>query len=547
MLRYRSIGMLLRTAVVMVGLLPALSSADEVISAPVERFPIHRFEIEGNTLLPRAELESLVAEFSGPQREFGDIQRALETIENAYRRRGYAAVQVLAPEQELTGGVVRLVVHETVLGKVKIQSEPKYFDAANLRAGLPALHEGTTPNALDLSAQIALNNENPAKQIEVVLGVADTAGQVDAKLKLAESDPRKVTLFLDNTGTDETGRHRIGVALQHANLWNSDHVVTVAYQTSPEEPESVNIYSMSYRVPVYDWAGSFDVILAKSTVASATTATTAGPLAFAGSGSYFGLRYTQALPRHGDTLQKVILGWEIKATDNSCSLGDFGTAGCGSAGADVTLRPISLGYSRMMVAPGSAIELTLGVSANLPGGSKGSDADFQAARPSPTGGTGARAHYSLLKGGLTQLQVLDGDWQLRFAANAQWTGKALLAQEQMGLAGSNAVRGFSERAVTRDTGLLVNVEAYTPNFGNPLGLSGSLRALAFLDAASGRNQLLAGEEQPKHSLSSWGFGFRYGIDNNLSAKLDVAQVIRSPIDATRQGDWLGHFSVTLAF
>lgn len=524
----------------------AAPAAPQTASTQTERFDIQRFQIEGARILSAAELDRLVAPYVGPQREYGDIQLALEAIELAYRQAGYAAVHVYAPEQELTGGTVRLQVTETVVARVVIEGDPRHFDVANLRAALPALQEGATPNAFDLSAQIALNNENPAKQVEVVLGVGAEEGQVDARLRLAESDPLKLSLTLDNTGSAQTGKHRVGVAFQHANLWNRDNVGTFAYQTSPEKPDQVDIFSLSYRLPVYAWAGAVDLILAKSTVNAGVTPTTAGDLNFAGSGTVFGLRYTHALPRQGDTTQKVMLGWDVKANDNTCTLGAFGAAGCGAAAADVTLRPLSLSYSRMQVAPGRATELSLTLTANLPGGKNGRDADFQAVRPSPTGGTGARADYRLLKASLTQMRVLDGDWQLRLVGNAQWTNQALLAQEQLGLAGSGTVRGFAEREVARDTGLQLNLEAYTPNLAENLGLPGNLRALAFLDAASGRNHLLAGEVQPRHSLASAGFGFRYGLNKEMSARLDVAQVI-TPNGTRDRGDWRGHFSLMVAF
>lgn len=522
------------------------STQGDVASGQTARFDIRGFAVDGNTLLSSDFLADKLVSLTGTNREYGDIMRAIEAIELAYRKLGYAAVQVYAPEQELTGGLVRLQVTETAIGKVTIDGGQKYFNAANLRASLPALKEGTTPNARDLSAQIALVNENPAKQVELLLGIGEQENSVDANLKVREEDPLRIAFTFDNTGTKQTGDNRLGVSLQYANLWNADHVGTVAYQTSPEKPNQVSIYSLSYRMPIYSWAGAVDLILAKSTVNAGTTPTTAGALSFAGSGTVLGLRYTHTLPREGDTSQKLIVGWDIKANDNTCSLGAFGAAGCGAAAVDVTQRPLSLSYSRLMLAPGQATELSGTILANLPGGAHGHDADFQAARPSPSGGTGARANYSLLRGSLTHLRVFAGDWQARFVANAQWTGQALLQQEQLGMAGANAVRGFLEREVSRDVGLQVTAEAYTPNFAETVGTPGNLRALLFLDAASGRNHLLAGESQPKSDLASWGFGFRYANGKALSAKLDVAQVI-TPNGTQARGDWFGHLSLALSF
>ncbi|MFX7140195.1 POTRA domain-containing protein, partial [Acinetobacter baumannii] len=73
------------------------ASAVAAGSAPVrndERFDITRFAVEGNTLLTQARVDEAVTPFRGPGRVYGDIQQALEALENAYRSAGYTAVQV---------------------------------------------------------------------------------------------------------------------------------------------------------------------------------------------------------------------------------------------------------------------------------------------------------------------------------------------------------------------------------------------------------------------------------------------------------------------
>src|ERR1039458_8371018 len=140
----------------------ALSLAT-LVAAPCvaqdERFDIVRFQVEGNTLLPEAEVQRAVAPQVGPKRVYGDIQKALEALERAYRAAGFSTVQVFVPEQELTTGVVRLQVTEGVIGKVVISGN-KHFDDANIRASLPALKEGKAPNLRRMSENIQLSNEN---------------------------------------------------------------------------------------------------------------------------------------------------------------------------------------------------------------------------------------------------------------------------------------------------------------------------------------------------------------------------------------------------
>ena len=56
-----------------------------------------------------------------------------------------------------------------------------------------------------MSESIQLANENPAKQLEVSLGVSEEEGKVDAKVAVTEQKPQRIFFTADNTGTAATG------------------------------------------------------------------------------------------------------------------------------------------------------------------------------------------------------------------------------------------------------------------------------------------------------------------------------------------------------
>lgn len=512
-----------------------------------EVFPITAFRVEGNSLISQAEIDELLQPLLGVERGFGHIQQAVEALDLAYRRRGYASVQIQAPEQELTGGVVRVVVTEARLDEVSFAGETTYFSKENIRRGLPAMQDGKTPNVKEISRQIALSNENPAKQIEVILGLGKSQESVTAKVKVEEVNPLKVFVGLDNTGTASTGSSRLTLGIQNANLFDGDHVATFAYVTSPEKPDVVRVNSFSYRVPFYDYASSLDLIYSTSSVGGVSVATVAGPLTFSGKGEVYAAKWTRALPRDGETSSKLTVGLDYRVYENDCSLGAFGAAGCASGAADVVLKPVTLGYSSQTASPGQITDWSIELVGNIPGGSRGNNEAFVASRPSPAGSGGASAHYYLLRGSASHVTAFKTGWQLRAALNAQWSGMPLVTYEQFGMAGSRAVRGFLEREVARDIGATLNLEAYTPELGEYLGLStASVRALAFLDAGGGRNNVLAGETQPQSSLSSTGVGLRYSFGRQVTAQLDVARVLQGNA-SQRSGDIRGHLSLLVSY
>ena len=338
-----------------------------------EQFDIVRFQIEGNTLLPEAEVQRVLAPLAGPKRVYGDIQKALEALERAYRAAGFSTVQVYVPEQELTSGVVRLQVTEGVIGKVLISGN-KHFDDANIRASLPALQEGKAPNLRQMSENIQLSNENPAKQLEVSLGVSEEDGKVDAKVAVTEENPQRVFATLDSTGTQATGEFRLGVAYQNANLFNRDHTLTLAYTGSPDAPSGVkvDIYSIGYRVPLYALGDSLDFIYGKSNVNTPSSSPTlGGALGIVGKGDVFGARWNHYFARRGEYSSKLIFGFDYKYIDSSCTDAtgapvptDPPTPPIASC-VPYTTRPLSLTYTGQRLSPGQLFDYNIGVAHNL--------------------------------------------------------------------------------------------------------------------------------------------------------------------------------------
>ena len=275
------------------------------------RFDISAYRVEGNSLLKEKKIQSVLAPFQGKQRDFSDVQRALEALEGAYRQAGYGAVQVYLPEQALERGIVVLRVVEPRIGKVEVSGN-KYFDTANIRRSVPSLQEGQPPSSRALADNLRAANESPVKQARVVLRPSEQENQVDAKVEVEDEKPWRVFSTLDNTGTSETGRTRLGVGLQHANLFNRDHVATVQYITSVEKQDRVSIYSLGYRLPLYDLGDSIDLFAGYSDVDAGTTQTPAGPLQFAGKGTVSGARYNLLFARQGEYEHRLVAGLQLQ-------------------------------------------------------------------------------------------------------------------------------------------------------------------------------------------------------------------------------------------
>ena len=452
--------------------------------------------------------------YTGKEKDFADVQRALEALQIAYQKAGWGAVQVILPEQELERGEVRFEVLETRIGKVEVQGN-EYFSAANVRRSVPSLKPGETPNSLAIARSLKVANESPVKQTQVSLKSGSKDGEVDATLKVVDENPRKYSVSIDNTGTSNTGILRLGFGFQNSNLWDRDHQLTLQYITNPDHLNKVTVLGLGYHIPLYERGDSIDVVLGYSDVDSGTVQQLFN---VSGAGLIALGRYNHNLNRIEDYEHKVTFGVDYKAFQNKVLIGSA------SLVPDITLHPVSVAYSGVLRRDQNDLNFYASLTYNpLEGGNDAAQSDFKAARGS---GGGASAEYVIWRYGVNYLRALPDDWTLRMTASAQTTRNGLVAGEQFGIGGANSVRGFNERTYSNDKGHQATAEIYTPELAGKIGFQGGrLKLLAFYDTGSLSRNFLQVGEQTGLSVDSIGLGLRLTFREKFNLRMDYAQVL----------------------
>ncbi|WP_170228274.1 ShlB/FhaC/HecB family hemolysin secretion/activation protein [Denitratisoma oestradiolicum] len=497
-------------------------------------FDISGFKVEGGSLLTEEVVQRALVPHAGAGRTMDDVKRAAGALKDAYAQAGYPVVQVFPPEQTAAGGVITLRVIEGRVAKVTVAGN-KVYDEANIRASLPALKEGKAPHSGEIVADIVLANENPAKQVAVNFQASGAPGDIDARVDVVEDRTEKYTVTVDNAGSRSTGMERIGIAYQNANLMNRDHMLTLQYMTTYQNPDKVGNLTVGYRIPFYAQGLSLDLIAAYSDTKS-TSSSPAGALFFSGKGSYFGTRLNQALPSQGEYRHKLVYGLDYKDFNNDCSLGGTALNACGT----ITSMPASLSYVAQLATPAFQAGGNIGYYVNIVGGPHGSSTAY---------GTRSRQWDAWRASGFVAVPLKD--WQARATLNFQESSKALIASEQFGIGGASSVRGYDERTASGDYGASANLEIYTPDLASSLGLSAEtkLRALAFHDLGYVHNITpgMIGETK----LSSIGLGMRLNYGKDLAVRLDVG-FVQSPTHPTvpvqrDRNKSFGHLAVSYSF
>lgn len=507
--------------------LPALAAApaDE---QPV-KFNVSGFAIQGENPLSNPRTLKVLAPFLGPQEGIDGVRKAADALQAALANAGYSFYRVVVPPQTLKDGEVVLEVKPFVLGTVTVTGN-QFYSEANIRRSLPALIEGKSPDARAITRALGVANMIPTKREAVTFARSREPGKVDAEITVRDRDPRQAYVWLNNTGNEDTGDTRLGIGLQHHNLFDRDHVLTLTYTTAPEETDKVSQYGLNYEIPLYGLGGRFSGYAVYSDV---DTGTVGDFFNVSGSGEFYGLRYAHILPKWGELRQRLIFDLADKLFDNEAEFSGV------PVGVDVKSRPLSLQYLTEWDARRTSGHFLLGYYRNLDGGEFNDEDSYAASR------VGADPEWSAWRAGASLRLPLAGQWLISALLDAQYANEPLIPGEQFGVGGLASVRGFEEREITGDRGVMGRLELWSPPFGE------RFRAGVFLDGGYvARLEPQAGERQ-NVAVASAGIGANWDWRTNLSAQLYYAYVLEGLDDTlpgeTADGDSKVHFSIIYRF
>jgi hemolysin activation/secretion protein len=157
-----------------------------------------------------------------------------------------------------------------------------------------------------------------------------------------------------------------------------------------------------------------------------------------------------------------------------------------------------------------------------------SDADFNVIRP------GAKANYLYNRTFIEQQRRLPRRLLLVSRLTAQWSESNLLPSETLGFGGYGSIRGYDQRIVNGDSGLIGNFEVRTAAISliNSPRYQDQFQVLCFYDVGrSFFHSVVPPGTADGYLLQGVGFGTRYSIDKWLTFRCDYGwQLNDVPLD-----------------
>lgn len=501
---------------------------------------IERFEVDGDSVLERSKVQSILSRFTGKARTTAAIDAAIKALETAYHKRGYVLARVIlldrqsSPARQSASVVVHLKVIQPRIGALRISGNTFHTDA-NIRRSLPHFTEGAAVNTSDFAVDLRIANENPSKKAVPQLQAGDAAESIDAAIQIKDEKAWDAAAVLDNSGVGAPGRTHVTLQYQNYDLWGLDHTLSVQYTTSTLHPSDVKIYAVAYQIPLYASRDALDFYGTYSDVDSGQISAGLESLTVSGAGTVAGAHFSHNLPELGIYNSQLVAGIERKAFRNVLNPADPRLAG------DVTVDPLSISYQGQWVMATGNAQVYGTVVRNVPGGSQGSDMNFRVAR------TGATPNYGLLRYGASVTRILPRGWSLRLSFNGQSTHDALITGEQFGVGGATSVRGLQERELTDDGGRASTGEIYTPNVCAFLPVAmAQCTVLGFIDDAHLFQNAVQSGEAGHISVGSTGVGVRVTRGRAVGIQIDYGQVF-STSSPDLKGDRRLHALIAITF
>ena len=158
------------------------------------------------------------------------LQKLKEEIVLYYRSHHHPVVAVYVPEQDVTDGVLQIVVLEGCVGQIAASGNCWFssrFYERSIRLG-----SGEAITSDTLLTDVAWINRNPFRDVDVVFTPGCDPGTTNIELIVCDRFPLQVYAGADNTGTSPSGTARYFAGATWGNAFWLDQVLTYQYTTS---------------------------------------------------------------------------------------------------------------------------------------------------------------------------------------------------------------------------------------------------------------------------------------------------------------------------
>ncbi len=507
-----------KSALTVKGLLLVPKQAEKLDLSETQGVQIRDLEIPGSAKV----LAKLLSSHAIGKPLTPELLREIkQVIIRYYRAQNHPVVTVLIPEQDISDGVIEVIIIEGRLGKIVCKGNRWFSD--KLIQNFLDIDPGEIITDDTLLTDVTWMNRNPFRRTDILFTPGEEFGTTDVELVTRDRFPLRFYTGGDDTGNEATGNERWFAGFQWGNAFFCDHLLNYQYTTSSDFHD-FQAHTVNYNAPL-PWRHILILFGGYGMVHPDLRSrdNDLGDFKSHGHSAQASLRYQMPIGKlYRSTLKEFVVGFDFKNTNNNLEfIGGSGEPVSSDNAIPIITKSVNItqlvggfnwgketGHHRFSFSS----ELFWSPGKILP---HQSNEDFENLRP------GAKNHYVYGKATLGDVYTFPVDCSVSVLLRGQLASQNLLPSEQYGLGGFNTVRGYNEREVNVDNAFIFNFEIRSfPFHLFKKSVGDELVILGFVDYATGSNHKTIPDEKEFTFLLGAGPGLRYTINPYLSLRVD---------------------------
>lgn len=480
--------------------------------------PIKTLAIKGATHLSDSVRMHITSEFSGRCLDVGDIERILADITKHYIDRGFITTRAYLPQQDLSTGILEILVVEGILEKITIEDG----NAGSISIGnvFPGM-EGKLLNLRDLEQGIDQINRLASNNAQLDVQPGDKPGTSRVLVRNSPRSRLHFNISTDNQGSKSTGDIQTGITLTLDNQLGFNDMVSATHrEATPNDYDRQFSGSDSLTFSVPMGYNTVSIGTNQSRYASTIHVPSGLDLVSSGTSRSDNLRLDRVMYRDQSTRATLAATLTTKEAKNFLD-------GLFLSVSSRKLTVLDLDASLNTGFAGGVITVDFGYAEGLDAFGAQRDLDYL---PEDA----ARAQFRKLKAGLNfalPFRMFGMDANFSSQLTGQNAKNTLYGSEQISIGGIYSVRGFVNNTLSGDDGYYVRNEV---SVRHPLVINGETigtRLYVGYDTGEVRNRV---QNVPQGVLS----GMVVGISANwhgASWDLFNTRALTLPDNMTREG------------
>jgi hemolysin activation/secretion protein len=457
-----------------------------------------------------------------------NLNYIIRDIVRFYRNHDEPVVDVSVPQQDITDGVVQMVLTESRVGEVRVEG-PRYFNAQDLvdqvfiGSGDPIYESWLLDDQRWLM-------RNPFRDIDLELRPGDIEGTTDVIFNVTDRKPWRFYAGYEDTGNQTTDLERVLFGVNWYNAFNRDDQFGYQFTASPDLT-TVKVHSASY-----SWAlANRDIITVFGSYGEVSAPPVFNPFDNTGRFWHVSGRWNRELEDVGCYKHGIQAGLDFKNTNSTL---DFGGVFVFASDADIVQA--MAGYQGHEYTSWGSYHLAADVFFS-PGNvtDQNDSAAYQQLNP------GADPQYVYSRAFLETRYDLPHCMELVGRVTGQLASTNLLPPETLGFGGFNSIRGYDQYSFAADSGLFTNLELWSAPY-SVVGDEDELRFLAFYDVGQGWSHTTVSGLPNTGMFQSLGAGMRYRHNRYLQVRLDAGYQLSDPVGLP-QPDWRVHLGTVASY